>query len=181
MLSIPHLAIIFVVALVVFGPEKLPELARTIGKVMTEFRRHTTDLRSTFEAQLRELEREADQRRIAPPAAAPDVSATASSSLPAAAGQPAETSGTTGAPGTVPANPPYTASVENHSALAAEAPSHTPADSPSNGSNFSAELPYGLPYGDPSESSLDTSAPDAAAPLPSETLPPPVSGQHSET
>jgi sec-independent protein translocase protein TatB len=64
MLSIPHLIIIFVVALVVFGPEKLPELARTLGKVMGEFRRATGDLRSTFEDHLRDLEREADLRRI---------------------------------------------------------------------------------------------------------------------
>jgi TatA/E family protein of Tat protein translocase len=64
MLSIPHLIIIFVVALVVFGPEKLPELARNLGKVMAEFRRATGDLRSTFEGHLKDLEREADQRRI---------------------------------------------------------------------------------------------------------------------
>jgi TatA/E family protein of Tat protein translocase len=64
MLSIPHLIIIFVVALVVFGPEKLPELARNLGKVMAEFRRATGDLRSTFEDHLRDLEREADERRI---------------------------------------------------------------------------------------------------------------------
>ena len=66
MLSIPHLIVIFVVALVVFGPEKLPELARGLGKVMAEFRRHTNDLRSTFEGHLRDLEREADARRISP-------------------------------------------------------------------------------------------------------------------
>src|ERR1700720_399652 len=64
MLSIPHLIIIFVVALVVFGPEKLPELARNLGKVMAEFRKATGDLRSTFEGHMRDLEREADQRRI---------------------------------------------------------------------------------------------------------------------
>jgi len=64
MLSVPHLIIIFVVALVVFGPEKLPELARNLGKIMAEFRRATGDLRSTFEDHLRDLEREADQRRI---------------------------------------------------------------------------------------------------------------------
>jgi TatA/E family protein of Tat protein translocase len=77
MLSIPHLIIIFVVALVVFGPEKLPELARTLGKVMGEFRRATGDLRSTFEDHMRDLEREADQRRIggAPKAAPPTTSA----------------------------------------------------------------------------------------------------------
>ena len=64
MLSIPHLIIIFVVALVVFGPEKLPELARNLGKVMAEFRRATGDLRSTFEGHMRDLERETDTRRI---------------------------------------------------------------------------------------------------------------------
>lgn len=58
MLSIPHLIVIFVVALVVFGPQKLPELARTLGKVMAEVRRATGDLRMTFEDQMRELERE---------------------------------------------------------------------------------------------------------------------------
>src|ERR1700674_377208 len=70
MLSIPHLIIIFVVALVVFGPEKLPELARNLGKVLGEFRRATGDLRNTFEGHLQDLEREADQRKIGGAAAA---------------------------------------------------------------------------------------------------------------
>jgi TatA/E family protein of Tat protein translocase len=64
MFSIPHIIVIFVVALVVFGPEKLPELARNLGKVMGEFRRATGDLRSTFEGHMRDLEREADLRKI---------------------------------------------------------------------------------------------------------------------
>lgn len=59
MLSVPHLIIIFLVALVVFGPQKLPELARTLGRVMAEFRKATGDLRSTFDEHMRELEREA--------------------------------------------------------------------------------------------------------------------------
>ncbi len=63
MFSVPHLVIIFVVALVVFGPEKLPDLARNLGKVMGEFRRATGDLRSTFETHMRDLEREADLRK----------------------------------------------------------------------------------------------------------------------
>lgn len=70
MLSIPHLIVIFVVALIIFGPEKLPELARNLGKVMAEFRRHTGDLRSNFEGHMRDLEREAQERRIAGAAAA---------------------------------------------------------------------------------------------------------------
>jgi TatA/E family protein of Tat protein translocase len=67
MLSVPHLIIIFVVALVVFGPEKLPELARNLGKVMAEFRRATGDLRMTFEEHMRDLERETEERRIGGP------------------------------------------------------------------------------------------------------------------
>ena len=63
MLSIPHLIVIFVVALIIFGPEKLPELARNLGKVMAEFRRATGDLRSSFEGHMRDLEREAQERR----------------------------------------------------------------------------------------------------------------------
>ena len=93
MLSIPHLIVIFVVALVVFGPEKLPELARNLGKVMAEFRRHTSDLRSSFEGHLRDLEREAEARKIGGSSAAPTT-------------QPAPAS-----PGTVPSNRPNAAAI----------------------------------------------------------------------
>lgn len=79
MFSIPHIAIIFVVALVVFGPEKLPELARNLGKVMGEFRRATGELRSTFEGHMRDLEREAELRSVREKAA---VQAAATPSLP---------------------------------------------------------------------------------------------------
>ncbi|HLW82244.1 MAG TPA: twin-arginine translocase TatA/TatE family subunit [Candidatus Acidoferrales bacterium] len=82
MLSVPHLVIIFLVALIVFGPEKLPELARTFGRAMSEFKRATGDLRAGFEEHMRELEREASireaQRASTPPSntsAAPDVTA----------------------------------------------------------------------------------------------------------
>lgn len=73
MLSLPHLIIVFVVALVVFGPEKMPELARNAGKFMGEFRRMTGEFKSTFEGHMRELEREADERRrpAPPPSPAP--------------------------------------------------------------------------------------------------------------
>ena len=77
MLSIPHLIIVFIVALVVFGPEKLPELARNLGKIMGEFKRATGDLRSTFEGHLRDLEREADQRRMRNESQSPQPPATA--------------------------------------------------------------------------------------------------------
>jgi sec-independent protein translocase protein TatB len=65
MFSVPHLIIIFVVVLIVFGPEKLPDLARNLGKIMGEFRRATGDLRSTFDEHMREIEREASMRAAA--------------------------------------------------------------------------------------------------------------------
>lgn len=82
MLSIPHLIVIFIVALIVFGPEKIPELARNLGKVMAEFRRATSDLRSTFETHLRDLEREADQHRISAAAQAASPATPASTEPP---------------------------------------------------------------------------------------------------
>jgi TatA/E family protein of Tat protein translocase len=77
MFSIPHLVVIFVIALVVFGPEKLPDLARNLGKVMGEFRRATGDLRSTFENHMRDLEREAELRKVRETQAAAQAAATA--------------------------------------------------------------------------------------------------------
>jgi TatA/E family protein of Tat protein translocase len=73
MFSIPHIAILFVVVLVVFGPEKLPELARNFGKIMAEFRKATGELRNTFEGHMRDLEREADLRAAREKAANPGV------------------------------------------------------------------------------------------------------------
>jgi sec-independent protein translocase protein TatB len=96
MLSIPHLIIIFIVALVIFGPGKIPELARNLGKVMAEFRRATSDLRNTFETQIRDLEREADQHRISAAAASARAVAPVS----------AEPLHVAPAPGTVPASAP---------------------------------------------------------------------------
>jgi sec-independent protein translocase protein TatB len=61
MLSIPHMIVVFIVVLVVFGPQKLPELARGLGKLMAEFRKASTDFKSAFEEEMREMERQALQ------------------------------------------------------------------------------------------------------------------------
>jgi TatA/E family protein of Tat protein translocase len=44
-IGLPELMVILVVALLVFGPKKLPELARSLGRGLAEFRRASTDLR----------------------------------------------------------------------------------------------------------------------------------------
>jgi sec-independent protein translocase protein TatA len=56
--GVQEMIVIFLVALVLFGPKKLPELGRTIGKALTEFRRAQSELKSTFETHMRELEKE---------------------------------------------------------------------------------------------------------------------------
>ena len=58
MLSLPHLIVLFVLALVIFGPQKLPELARMLGNAMAEFRKMTSDFRFALEDEVRELERQ---------------------------------------------------------------------------------------------------------------------------
>jgi TatA/E family protein of Tat protein translocase len=58
MLSLPHLVVLFVLALMVFGPQKLPELARMLGKATAEFRKMTNDFRFALEDEVRELDRQ---------------------------------------------------------------------------------------------------------------------------
>jgi sec-independent protein translocase protein TatB len=53
--------VVFIVVLVVFGPQKLPELAKGLGKLMAEFRKASTDFKSAFEEEMRDLERQALQ------------------------------------------------------------------------------------------------------------------------
>src|SRR5581483_5969614 len=49
---------LFILALLLFGPKKLPELGRTIGKAITEFRRASSELKSTFDREMKNLEQE---------------------------------------------------------------------------------------------------------------------------
>lgn len=88
MLSMTHMIVLFIVVLVVFGPQKLPELARGLGKLMAEFRKASTDFKSAFEQEMRDMERQAlqnERRKAAEAAAAAAATATpeVAASLPA--------------------------------------------------------------------------------------------------
>jgi TatA/E family protein of Tat protein translocase len=50
--------LIFLVALVLFGPKKLPEIARTVGKALSEFRRASNELKATFDREMKNMEAE---------------------------------------------------------------------------------------------------------------------------
>ena len=55
-LGIPEVIAIFIVALVVFGPKKLPELGKSLGRGLREFNKAKNELKATWDEQLREAE-----------------------------------------------------------------------------------------------------------------------------
>src|SRR5712692_2905266 len=59
-IGMPELIIIFVIALIIFGPRKLPELGRSLGKSIAEFKRASNELKSTLEEEIRLEEQRAN-------------------------------------------------------------------------------------------------------------------------
>ena len=76
----PELFLIFVVALIVFGPRKLPEIGKSLGKMMGEFRRASNEFRSTIESEV-EAEKIRESMRIEPPRVDPVAHAIAEPSV----------------------------------------------------------------------------------------------------
>jgi sec-independent protein translocase protein TatA len=63
-LGIPETIFIFVLALLMFGPKKLPELGKTLGKAMGEFKRASSELKETFEREMHTIERETESLKL---------------------------------------------------------------------------------------------------------------------
>src|ERR1700758_3883322 len=93
-IGMPELILIFIVALLVFGPRKLPEIGKSIGKGLAEFKRASDDLKRTIEQEIEQGKQEVASVREHMAAVVPastgtaSVSAEVSNSGKAAAGEP---------------------------------------------------------------------------------------------
>lgn len=71
-LGFPEMIFIFFLALIIFGPKKLPEIGRQIGKALNEFRRASNEFKAQIESEINNLENEVrSQPQILPPVEPP--------------------------------------------------------------------------------------------------------------
>jgi sec-independent protein translocase protein TatA len=73
-IGMPELIIILVIALIIFGPRKLPELGRSLGRSLREFKKASNELQNTLDEEIRiEEERSTQRQRPPEPASVPRV------------------------------------------------------------------------------------------------------------
>jgi TatA/E family protein of Tat protein translocase len=72
-IGMPELIIILTIALIIFGPRKLPELGRSLGKSLGEFKRASNELRNTLDEEIRVEEQRNTERTAEPPRPAGSV------------------------------------------------------------------------------------------------------------
>jgi sec-independent protein translocase protein TatB len=72
---------IFLLALILFGPKKLPEIGRQIGKLLVEFRRASNEFKAQIDEELRTMEQQERQKKLEQAAALPAPEATTAPSI----------------------------------------------------------------------------------------------------
>jgi sec-independent protein translocase protein TatA len=65
-IGMPELIIILVIALIIFGPRKLPELGKSLGRSLNEFKKASTDLQNTLEQEIKIEEQKEAAAKTAP-------------------------------------------------------------------------------------------------------------------
>ena len=68
-IGMPELIVIMVIALIIFGPRKLPELGRSLGRSLNEFKRASNELKHTLDEEIRIEEQRSAERQTAPDSA----------------------------------------------------------------------------------------------------------------
>lgn len=96
----PEMLFLLVLAFLLFGPKRLPEIGRKLGRALAEFKRASNELRGQLENEMRQFEAEEREKKIAPPAPANTVAA-----LPETASAPAVSASAPSAAVTVDSGP----------------------------------------------------------------------------
>jgi len=71
-MSFSETIFLFLLALLIFGPKKLPEIGRQIGKMLNEFRRASNEFRSQIESEISQIDAENNRAQILPPSKPPE-------------------------------------------------------------------------------------------------------------
>jgi sec-independent protein translocase protein TatB len=108
-MSFSETVFLFVLALVIFGPKKLPEIARFVAKTLGEFRRASNEFRSQIEQEIAHLEVETKKQTILAPSSAPENTASRTLNAASGEGSPAtDSSATSDSASSTSANTPAT-------------------------------------------------------------------------
>src|SRR4249919_2991721 len=87
-LGFPEMVFLFLLALIIFGPKKMPEIGRQIGKALNEFKRASNEFKAQIETEINNLDLETQRQTILPPAPPPRGAISASSPAPEAVAAP---------------------------------------------------------------------------------------------
>ena len=147
-IGMPELIVVFVIALLVFGPKELPKIGKTIGKAMGEFRRASDELRDGIQREIEAAERDTQAPSPTSPEPAPVGSEPLSSAAPSTETVPADSPEGAVAASVAPRVETVTMSTEQMTAaaqglLAAQEPSipKAPGEPPAPASPVSAATP----------------------------------------